>query len=498
MPETASERRSSFSNLEVHTNVSETWMYKVPEYSSAPIALDPHALPEAVPDQALIRPSSGNPAVKPAAVGNGKEIYYLRRRRRLIIFSVLIGLVVIIGAVTGGILGSRHSKQAEETQKPTDDPDHQPSENSSQVLSTSKLSAVNWTSGDDTGVHYRAVFWQAVTHDLMASIWESESNEWTLVNLTLGGTIDADNAYDKQFNPAKPGTPLAATVRLHPWPKFNTIALFYLSEQNTVEQMNTNVITAKTGWNACCLSNMGVKHPAANDSQLAAFSMSCKGSQCEHDWIHITFQMAGGELALISQQDWGKRQDATGTDPQMGTGLTMTSTGSQSSSDNITFIPKLYLQTPTELQEKLWYDAGPSKYNLSVFRRALADLDIGTRVEASRTASDGSPLQLSSAIIPASGASASTSNDLLLLSTAGDGSQLLMNQYSNQTGNWTGSSTPEFAKAPSTFNFTAGALVAAPDEARFIGLESNGTIQSFKISKNAATQWEYDGVVLPN
>jgi hypothetical protein len=107
-------------------------------------------------------------------------------------------------------------------------------------------------------------------------------------------------------------------------------------------------------------------------------------------------------------------------------------------------------------------------------------------------------VQLSSAVIPASGDEAAASNDLLLLSIANDGSQLCINQYSDQTGNWTGSFIPELTKAPSNTNSTAGALVASPDEPRFFGLESNGTIQSFKISQENATQWEYEGVVLPS
>jgi hypothetical protein len=102
-------------------------------------------------------------------------------------------------------------------------------------------------------------------------------------------------------------------------------------------------------------------------------------------------------------------------------------------------------------------------------------------------------VQLSSAVIPASGDEAAASNDLLLLSIANDGSQ-----FSDQTGNWTGSFIPELTKAPSNTNSTAGALVASPDEPRFFGLESNGTIQSFKISQENATQWEYEGVVLPS
>jgi hypothetical protein len=59
--------------------------------------------------------------------------------------------------------------------------------------------------------------------------------------------MDFSNSYTKQIIPAKPSTPLAATVRLHNWPNFGSIALFYLSEQNTVEQMVTKVLTAKTG-----------------------------------------------------------------------------------------------------------------------------------------------------------------------------------------------------------------------------------------------------------
>ena len=131
---------------------------------------------------------------------------------------------------------------------------------------------------------------------------------------------------------------------------------------------------------------------------------------------------------------------------------------------------------------------------MNVAFRASAYQDTGTRVEGSRTGGDGSPVQLSSAVIPASkNADKGSYNDLLLLSVASDGSQLLINQYTNQTGgNWTGSSIPELTKAPSSFNFTSGALIASPDEPRFVGLDSNGTIQSFKISLENSTKWEYE------
>ncbi|KAJ4302701.1 hypothetical protein N0V90_001591 [Kalmusia sp. IMI 367209] len=479
---------SSFSDLEVAPkNEPESWKYKIPDHSSEPIVLDPHALPEALPNQTHAMPSVGILGSHLGPASDETEVAPLRsRRRRLIILGVILGLVIIIGAVAGGILGSRHAKGASgnsiPTHEPTNNPDNPLGLESSQVLSTSKISAVNWTSGDEAGAHYRAVFWQAVTHDLMASIWESESNKWTIVNLTLGGTMDTTQAYDQQFIPPKIGTPLAATVRLSPWPRFNSIALFYLSEQNTVAQMNTAVITAKAGWKQCCLSNMPSKHTAAEKSQLAAFSVSCKGGQCKDEWIHVTYQMGGRKLALLTQQDWNNNNEFTYDDPQMGTGLTMTYTGSPSSSDNATFTPKLYLETPSEVQEKWWFP-------VSGYRK---------KIEASQTASDGIPLQLSSAVIPASGAAALNSNDLLLLSIASDGSKLLINQYSNQTGNWTGSSAPQWTGAPSDLNFTAGALVAAPDQPRFVGLESNGTIQSFKISEKTATQWEYEGVIVAN
>lgn len=55
---------------------------------------------------------------------------------------------------------------------------------------------------------------------------------------------------------------------------------------------------------------------------------------------------------------------------------------------------------------------------------------------------------------------------------------------------------PELSKAPSKFNFTAGALIASPDEPRFVGLESNGTIHTYKISLENTTKWEYEGSVL--
>ncbi|KAL5427714.1 hypothetical protein PMIN04_001212 [Paraphaeosphaeria minitans] len=482
------EDHRSYSNLEVvETNDQDTFKYKAPVYASAPIALDPHASPEVVPGQGVAHPPPMYPASQPTTVNGDKEVVASpgKRRRRLIILGILVGIVLIVGAVAGGILGSRHSKRPAEDATPTGDPQPGDSEDR-QVLSNSRIAAVNWTSGDDNGVYYRAVFWQAVTNDLMASIWESDTQKWTKINLTLDGTMDVENAYNKQYVPPKPGTPLAATVRLHnTFPKFAAIALFYLSNQNTVEQMNTNTITAKTGWGLCCLSSMGGRKTAADNSQLAAFTVACQGSQCKTgggDWIQIAYQAASNRVVRLTQEDWSNQSIVTGDDVQSGTGLTMTSTGSPYSNDSKAFVPKMYLQTPKELQEKLWWPYSGAR----------------TRVEGSRTGGDGSPMQLSAAVIPASGnADPGTYNDLLLLSIASDGSQLLINQYTNQTGkNWTGSSIPELTKAPSTFNFTSGALIASPDEPRFVGLQSNGSIQSFKINLDNTTKWEYEGAVL--
>lgn len=370
------ENHQTYSNLEVvETGGLDTFKYKVPEYASGPIALDPHASPEVVTGQGIASQLPMYPASDPTAMDSDKEVVSSPgKRRRLIILGVLIGIVVIVGAVAGGILGSRRSNRAAEDATPTQDIPTGVSEDVRQVLSNSRLAAVNWTSGDEDGVHYRAVFWQAVTNDLMASIWESDTQKWTEVNLTLKGNMDVSNAYNKQFVPAKPGTPLAATVRLHDWPKFAVIALFYLSEQNTIEQMNTDSIAAKTGWGICCLSSISSKYKAAQDSQLAAFNVACKGGQCQNDWIHVAYQAANSKVVTLSQAQWSKSTDMTSDDVQMGTGLTITSTGSPSSNSSEEFVPKMYLQTPKELQEKLWYPKGGAREWIERLKTCVSSL----------------------------------------------------------------------------------------------------------------------------
>ncbi|OAG10867.1 uncharacterized protein CC84DRAFT_496702 [Paraphaeosphaeria sporulosa] len=361
------ENHQSYSNLEVvETDGQDTFKYKAPEYASGPIALDPHASPEVVPGQGVANQPPMYSASQPTEVDIDKEVVSSpgKRRRRLIILGVLVGIVVIVGAVAGGILGSRHAKRASEDATPTEAPQPGNSQDR-QVLSNSRIAAVNWTSGDDNGVYYRAVFWQAVTNDLMASIWESDTQKWTKVNLTLNGSMDVKNAYNEQYVSPKPGTPLAATVRLHnTFPKFATIALFYLSNQNTVEQMSTDTITAKTGWGMCCLSSMSGRKTAAENSQLAAFTVACKGSQCQSggagDWIQVVYQAANKKVVRLTQEDWTNQSLVTGDDVQSGTGLTMTSTGSPYSNDSSAFVPKMYLQTPKELQEKLWWPSSGS------------------------------------------------------------------------------------------------------------------------------------------
>jgi hypothetical protein len=168
-----SDDRQSFSNLEVApTSEPEVWKYKTPECSGL-IALVPHSFSEALPGQGPAFTSYVDPASHATASDTEKEfVSSPGKRRRLVILCAILGIIAIVGAVTGGVLGSRHSEHTAENNEgpqPTQEVLQQ------EVLSDSRLSAVNWTSGDAAGVHYRAVFWQAATHDSMASIWESDT-----------------------------------------------------------------------------------------------------------------------------------------------------------------------------------------------------------------------------------------------------------------------------------------------------------------------------------
>src|SRR6478735_2401533 len=102
------ENHQSYSNLEVvETDGQDTFKYKAPEYASGPIALDPHASPEVVPGQGVANQPPMYSASQPTEVDIDKEVVSSpgKRRRRLIILGVLVGIVVIVGAVAGGILG---------------------------------------------------------------------------------------------------------------------------------------------------------------------------------------------------------------------------------------------------------------------------------------------------------------------------------------------------------------------------------------------------------
>lgn len=357
------EPQTPFSDLEVvHTSASESYKYRLSQHSSDPEALDPHCLPEAIPKE--IPPSDSKSDTLPSS--DEQMVAPGNKRRRLICIGVILVLIiVIVGSAVGGVLGSRRSKDAGEN-SPVDTAEKPlPRDENVKVLNTSRLSAVDWTNGDDGGVNYRAVFWQATTQDLMASIWDSGSGNWSIpLNLTLNGAIDASEAKNG-FRRPKPGTPLAATVRLHPWPKPVAIALFYVSEENTIEELITYQISAKQDWKVCCLSNTATKAIVAPDTELAAFTASCNGAQCKNDWIWVSYQIPSGAIQQVSQKDWGKRRIITYPIRQNGTGLTMTSTGSRSSNDTNVFSPRLYLQDSTDVQQKLWFpDSGDRRYTL--------------------------------------------------------------------------------------------------------------------------------------
>lgn len=130
-----SEDRHSYSKLEVFEIAEEdTLKHKVSEDGCRPIALDPHAFPEVISGQDVANAAR----IEPLDTDEEVLSFAGRRRKQLIVLGISVGIVIVFGAVIGGVLGSRHSRNQAESPTPTQDPAVSASdENCKQVASTS-------------------------------------------------------------------------------------------------------------------------------------------------------------------------------------------------------------------------------------------------------------------------------------------------------------------------------------------------------------------------
>lgn len=256
-------------------------------------------------------------------------------------------IAAVTGGAVGGTVGKSNKVSSNSSIGANGNPNHNsstPALNSSRVLTNSKVAATNWT--DAAGNSYHAVFWQAASSDLFVSLWISQLNNWTAINISASVSVSA-----------LPGTPLAAAARGYPWTDepYNLgsfgIALFYLSPSNTVEEVysvNGNVTT----WEVGTLSTSGAVQTATTGSQLAVWWNLC-ASGCDGE-LRVVYENANQALQMISSQDWIASPITWVNIIQHGSGLAATEgTVYGGESWNAHWLLKLYYAISGTLQESI-------------------------------------------------------------------------------------------------------------------------------------------------
>ncbi|KAI3335285.1 hypothetical protein F4824DRAFT_501250 [Ustulina deusta] len=253
-----------------------------------------NALPEAVPleyknynIQAIGTERGLSRTDPPTPPGNGQDI----RRRcglplRLFYTIVVIFGVLAIGAIAGGVAGglasSRRQHNSAEPNNTSSNGGNLTNVTSSRILSTSKLSATNWT--DPNGYTRRFVFFQDASSAIIARSWNAQNGTWTTNNLT-----DIFRTSRAPINPLGPSTPLAS-ASLSFSNTQNQLYLWYMAPDNTIAGVAVqDLVDAPEEWTVNPLN--GATLEAYPGSQLAAAWNRCWGS-CAGYWA-LAYQRPG-------------------------------------------------------------------------------------------------------------------------------------------------------------------------------------------------------------
>ncbi|RYO94536.1 hypothetical protein DL763_004043 [Monosporascus cannonballus] len=134
-------------------------------------------------------------------------------------FYIILGvaLIIIIGAIAGGVGGAMANKGVENKDAAGAEPGNEDSTDSTNstnsttggddridILPVSRLTSSNWT--DPDGFIHRIVFFQDAHNALVAREWDSENNTWGTTNIT--------SLFAPTTSPLNPvsGTPLASAA----------------------------------------------------------------------------------------------------------------------------------------------------------------------------------------------------------------------------------------------------------------------------------------------
>ncbi|KAI1116723.1 hypothetical protein F5Y14DRAFT_406368 [Nemania sp. NC0429] len=209
----------------------------------------------------------------------------LRSFYTILAILVVLAIGAIAGGVAGGIISSRRQNNSNSTEpgmgddggnlKNLTNPTNPTNPTTSRILSTSKLSATNWT--DPRGNTHRFVFFQDASNAIIVRRWDAQNGTWGTNNLT-----DILRTSRAPINPLGPSTPLASASVSFNNTK-NRVYLWYLAQDNTIASVEVqDLVDGPEDWRVNALSGAFIRtHPG---SQLAAAWNRCWGP-CAGNWV---------------------------------------------------------------------------------------------------------------------------------------------------------------------------------------------------------------------
>ncbi|KAI1135715.1 hypothetical protein F5Y05DRAFT_169448 [Hypoxylon sp. FL0543] len=215
-------------------------------------------------------------------------------------YCILVGaLLVVIGAIAGGVAGSNAqrytSKHIDDSQ---DNPDGGSSANDTStdsnvnVLGISKLAASNRT--DANGYMHRTVFFQDPNAAIIARRWDSQNRTWTTSNIT-----ETLRGSKSPLNPL-PGASMAS-ASCH----YSTVAethLWFLVPDNYVSAVwLKNADAAPDGWEHD--PNYGDGPETYPGSQIAATWQRGAADGAIGNWV-VAYQTPAGDINALNASDW--------------------------------------------------------------------------------------------------------------------------------------------------------------------------------------------------
>jgi len=221
---------------------------------------------------------------------------------------ILVAMIIVIGAVTGGALGGILGKRDKNGQGTVNT-----SSASWPVLNISNLAATNWTDNDGNAFH--AVFWQSTSNHLIVSTFNGSSGNWTATNIS-----------SMVSTTALQGTLMAAVVRGLQFSSFGPfgIVLFYITPNNTLADLYSPDLAA-TIWQIGNFTQSGALVQAASGSQLAARWGLCGLRDCTGN-VWLAYEDEEHSLRLAGSNGWAVSPGTLATSITPSSAMAMTAT----------------------------------------------------------------------------------------------------------------------------------------------------------------------------